>query len=472
MAKLIFAHSIEDGVSLLNHELLKNGVERASPRGKVIFLPDVLLIVEKPELAIPEKYSNPLLAEDPHEKWLIENEDGTFETYNQRITKPIDQLKAGIELIKQVPYSRRFSIAIARPWDVIARTPPSLLEIYVQVTPSNMEKQVHLTGVFRSLDTYNFLDLNMLGLTEILNLISKQTGYAKGTLGLFIVNAHYYKRDETRVKQLKPAIPAVPNKHAFLIESENIPFGWRQTLEYVFHEGFEDQTQWGEVFEKQARARFGHRVLIDISNPLENMLDDKAPFTARYGEEYAMRYILGVPDVDKEAKENDIILEQGEVYSYASRARYDRNDLINFKRPPIDQLFHSIQKLKQNKYTRQAFVTISRPWDVFLKDPACLRCYCFYAYDEETLGLSLFMRSNDAFGATHANQYGFARLAEFAAMNSGFKKVRLTLLSANMHIYGDSWRAVKELLRPPMPTAAEMLGLTRKDKDNKMKECK
>jgi thymidylate synthase len=466
MAKLIFANSIEDGLSLLNHELLKNGVERQSPRGTVVFLPNVLLIVEKPQVIVPKKYSNPLLAEKPNEKWLIENEDGTVETYNQRITKPVDQLKTGIELIKQVPYSRRFSIAVARPWDVVARTPPSLLEIYVQVTPSD-KNQVHLTGVFRSIDTYNFLDLNMLGLTEILDLICEQTGYVKGTLGLFIVNAHYYKRDESRVKQLAPAVPARPNKHAVLIESENIPFGWRQTLEYVFYQGFEDHTQWGEVFEKQARARFGHRVLIDISNPLENMLDDKAPFTARYGEEYAMRYILGVPNADRIAGENDIILEEGEVYSYASRARYDRNDLVNFKRPSIDQLFHAIKKLKQNKYTRQAFVVISRPWDVFLKDPACLRCYCFYAYDEKTLGLSLFMRSNDAYGATHANQYGFARLAEFAAMNCDFEKVRFTLLSANMHIYGDSWKAVKALLRPEMPTAAELLGLRKKDKDAK-----
>lgn len=465
MAKLIFASSIPDGVSLANHALMQSGAERASSRGNAVFLPNLLLIVEKPEALLPAKYSNPLLAEKPNEKWLIENEDGTVETYFERITKPVDQLKAGIELIKKIPYSRRFSIAVARPWDAVARTPPSLLEIYVQATPGEEKNEVHVTGVFRSIDTYNFLDLNMLGLTEIMDAICQETGYAKGTLGLFMVNAHYYRRDESRVEQIPIANPSKPNKHAILIESEHIPFGWRQTLEYVFYQGFEDKTQWGEVFEKQAHARFGHRVLIDISNPLENMLDDKAPFTARYGEEYAMRYILGVPDVNRIASESDIILQEGEVYSYASRARYDRNDQAQFKSPSIDQLFHAIRKLRQDRNTRQAFVAISRPWDVYLKEPACLRSYCFQALDEKTLGLSLFMRSNDAFGATHANQYAFARLAEFAAMNTGFERVRFTLLSANMHIYGDSWKAVNKMLRPEMPTAAEMLGLKKRGED-------
>ncbi len=464
MAKLIFADSIEDGFSLANQEIMQSGVEKPSSRGITVSLPDLLLIVKEPLVITPLKYSNPLLAEKPNEKWLIENEDGTVETYLQRITTPVDQLKAGIELIKKTPYSRRFSVSVARPWDSLAITPPSLLEIYVQVTPGETKNKVHLTGVFRSIDTYNFLDLNMLGLTEIMDLICRETGYEKGTLGLFIINSHYYRRDESRVRKLPVASLAKPDNHAILIESDNIPFGWRQTLEYVYYQGFEDKTQWGEVFEKQAQARFGHRVLVDISNPLENMLDDKAPFTARYGEEYAMRYIIGIPDADRVASESDIILDEGEVYSYASRARYDRNDKEKFNRPSVDQLYYSIKKLKRDRNTRQALVAISRPWDIHLKEPACLRCYCFHAYDEKTLGLSLFMRSNDAFGATHANQYSYARLAEFAAMNTGFEKVRITLLSANMHIYGDSWKAVHEMLRPKMPTAAEMLGL-KKDED-------
>jgi thymidylate synthase len=115
--------------------------------------------------------------------------------------------------------------------------------------------------------------------------------------------------------------------------------------------------------------------------------------------------------------------------------------------------------LKEDRWTRRAEVTISRPWDILLAEPACLRAYVFQALDADTLGLTLFMRSNDAYGATHANQYGFARLLWWVARETGFKRCKLTLLSCNMHIYGDSWDAVGNLLRPEMPTTRERLGI-------------
>ncbi|MHC1603460.1 MAG: thymidylate synthase, partial [Candidatus Syntropharchaeales archaeon] len=183
---------------------------------------------------------------------------------------------------------------------------------------------------------------------------------------------------------------------------------------------------------------------------LEEMIDDMAPFTKSYGEEYAARYVIGFPEVK---------IEDGEVYTYASRARGDPDDERWFERERVDQLAAVVSRLKEDRWTRRAFVTISRPWDVMLDEPACLRSYVFQAIDDETLGLTLFMRSNDAYGATHANQYGFARLLWWVARETGFKKCRMTLLSCNMHIYGDSWDAVGNLLRPEMPTTRERLGI-------------
>ncbi|MHC1585880.1 MAG: thymidylate synthase [Candidatus Syntropharchaeia archaeon] len=449
MAEIVFAEDINHGWILVNGKIREHGISRPSERGMTRFIPDLLLVVARVE---EEPISHFLYTENPNEIWIIKNENGKEETYKDRIGNQMDH---GINLIKKYPYSRRFSISISRPWDILSPTPPSLMEVYVQV----IDREVHLTGFFRSLDTYNYLKLNLLGLSEIQREICEKTGYKPGTIAAMMVNAHYYVRDENFLEDTLKSYDQTPRgpkevnyikKHAKLIRSKNIPFGWWQTLEYVFYEGFEDKTQWGEVFEKQSRAKFGHRMLIEIEDPLKEMMDDKATFTRKYGEEYAMRYVIG---------EGEVIVEEGESYTYASRARCEKRDLSEFKKPTPDQISRAIDLLRKNKYTRRAAVNISRPWDILMDDPACLRAYVFQAIDDVTLGITLFMRSNDAYGATYANQYAFARLAEFVAGKTGFSRVKMTLLSANMHIYGDSWDAVQKMLRPDMPTVKEMLGL-------------
>jgi len=67
------------------------------------------------------------------------------------------------------------------------------------------------------------------------------------------------------------------------------------------------------------------------------------------------------------------------------------------------------------------------------------------------------MRSNDAYGATLANQFAFTRLAEFVAAKAGFESVKLTLLATNMHIYEDSFEFVEGLLRSKTPSFGELL---------------
>ncbi len=469
MAALLFAKDIAHAYNLANREVYRYGTDRPSERGDTMFLPNLLLVVNNPDAGpmIPDNAPPVALYDEmPNEAWVITNDDHTTESYEDRMLKPIDQTRVGSQLIKKYPHTRRFSYSIARPWDILSKTPPSLMEIFVQAiskgdgepedSPSEIMPGVHVTGFYRSLDVYNYLNINLIGLAEVQQRIITETDMNKGTLAIMAANAHYYKRDEKNVAEINETQPAPPTPHAALIESENIPFGWHQTLEYIDSSGFTDKTQWGEVFAKQGMAKYAHRLMVDISNPTENMLDDQAPFTRVYGEEYAMRYIIGKIG-DEPAKEGDITLTEDEVYTYASRARWDRNDKMHFGRQPVDQLHHAIQLLKSNKWVRRAAVNISRPWDLTSSDPACLRAYVMQAIDKETLGITLFMRSNDAYGATHANQYGFARLAEYVASCTGFNKVRVTLLSANMHIYGDSLDAVDKMLRPDMPSLARQI---------------
>jgi len=77
------------------------------------------------------------------------------------------------------------------------------------------------------------------------------------------------------------------------------------------------------------------------------------------------------------------------------------------------------------------------------------------------------MRSNDAYGAAHANQYAFARLLDIAARGLGVPRVRLAVLSCNMHVYADSQEAVNRMLHPRTPSAHERLGLGQKSQKSK-----
>lgn len=444
-ARIIHAKDIREGYALANNEILRNGTPKPSERGATCSLPNVLLVINSPSPQFHElSPHDPLLSERPNETWVIRSEDGRDKTYLERIRSPINQLEAGIDLIKRHPYSRRFSLTISRPEDITSKTSPALMEIYTQV----INREVHLTGFFRSVDVYNYLNLNLIGLAEVQRYICKQTGLSAGSIATMMVNAHYYKRDERFVERLEGEYGEM-SKHATLIKSNHIPFGWRDTLEFIYNEGFEDQTQWKDRFERKAFARFGHRMLIDIENPLENMIDENATFDETYGNEYAMRYVIG--------SNKEVPLED-EAYTYASRARFDSKDEKYFGRS-TDQLEFVIELLRGKKHTRRAAINISRPWDILSENPACLRAYVFQSLNEDTLGITLFMRSNDAYGATYANQYAFARLAEWVAMHTGFEKVRLTLLAANMHIYADSYDMVENIINPKMPTHRERMGL-------------
>lgn len=453
MAELVVGKRMDDCYSLANRLVFEKGSERPSARGDTKWIPNLLVVAMDPTPVLSQHAPHDEFALDsPNEAWSFMNDEGRWETYTDRMRNPVDQISEGIRMIKAAPYTRRFSISISRPWDIRSSLSPSLMELSVQVVREK-KAAVHLTGFFRSVDVYNFLNLNLAGLSEIQRRICEETGYGRGTIAAMIANAHYYVKDEDEVGRIRDG-ESGECRDAGLIECDHIPFGWRRTLEHVFTQGYEEETQWGEEFEGYAKAKYAHRLIVDISSPLEDMMDEKAPFTREYGEEYAMRYVIGTTSVP--ASKDEIVICEDEAYTYASRARWAEEDR-KFGVEPVDQLAEAINLLRKDRYTRRAAVTISRPWDISSRDPPCLRAYVLQAIDESTLGGTFYMRSNDAYGATHANQYGFARLVQFVAQQCGFEKVRMTLLAMNMHIYSNSWNAVREILWPKTPSAGERM---------------
>jgi len=132
----------------------------------------------------------------------------------------------------------------------------------------------------------------------------------------------------------------------------------------------------------------------------------------------------------------------------------------------IDQIEHVIQKLVDQPFTRQAqMITWMPNVDPSVYDPPCLQSLWFRIMEDEKgvywLNCNIRFRSNDAWGASFMNMFGFIRfnreiIADEVARRSG-KEVnlgRMNWQADSYHIYGKDIQQAKELLfdrRDQMP---------------------
>jgi len=114
----------------------------------------------------------------------------------------------------------------------------------------------------------------------------------------------------------------------------------------------------------------------------------------------------------------------------------------------VDQIEHVIRKLIEQPYTRQAqMITWMPNHDLRVYDPPCLQSLWYRILEEDPdtwwLNCNIRFRSNDAWGASFMNMFGFIRfnrevIADEIARRSG-KTVRLGRLNwqaDSYHIYG------------------------------------
>jgi thymidylate synthase len=132
----------------------------------------------------------------------------------------------------------------------------------------------------------------------------------------------------------------------------------------------------------------------------------------------------------------------------------------------IDQIELVIQKLVDQPFTRQAqMITWMPNIDPKVYDPPCLQSLWYRIMEDEKgvywLNCNIRFRSNDAWGASFMNMFGFIRfnrevIADEVARRSG-KEVRLGRMNwqaDSYHIYGKDIQQAKELLfdrRDQMP---------------------
>lgn len=423
---MILVKSPEEAKEMLIEKVLMEGYICKSRFGSYYSTRPTLLVVEKPVFFGYEF-----------------DYDVCGEKYSQRINRCID---IAVNKLRESPYSRRVSIPLWYPKDHLCQNPAAITEVSFLVVG-----ELHLTAFLRSLDCLNYFEHNFDFLFNVLEEVSMKVGIEAGSIATLIAIPHVYERDVERAESCRRRFEETFGHHklATHLVEDYISSAWHSSLDVIYNHGSRKRTEWGKLFERQEESLFIHRLFVEITKPDENRLHDKAPFTEKYGVEYAHDYIMYAAKLDMEVKES--ILKEGEEYTYAERARYCEIDDVK-----VDQLYRVINKLREDKCRRDCYVGISRPWDLKSDEPPCLRGYQFSKVGNTLYG-TFYMRSNDAYGAMHANMFAFALLTKYISELAGFENYRYNHFVLDAHIYSEFVDSVREILYPESPAYSDFL---------------
>ena len=124
----------------------------------------------------------------------------------------------------------------------------------------------------------------------------------------------------------------------------------------------------------------------------------------------------------------------------------------------VDQVEHVIKKLVEQPFTRQAqMITWMPNHDLQVYDPPCLQSLWYRITEDEEavqwLNCNIRFRSNDAWGASFMNMFGFIRFNREVIADEIEKKTgktvklgRLNWQADSYHIYGRDIKQAKEML--------------------------
>lgn len=403
-------------------KILKEGVEIKSRFGEEVRIEPELVICEKPTY---------MQSFDESFGWKA-----CEDTYLDRVENLIE---TAAEKLRKTPYTRRVSLPVWRPEDHFCETPPTVTEISFL----HYFNSLHATAYLRSLDALNYFSANFDFVFHVLEEVAKRAEIEAGSVAFLVAAPHIYKRDLDRVERHNYKDVFGFHELGVHIVEDYESTAWHSALEVIYYNGFEKETEWGELFEGQKRSKFVHRLFVEVKNTRENKIHDKAPFTKKYVIDYAHNYVIHAAQLDKPVKEK--ILREGEEYTYAERARYCERD-----EKKVDQLYECIKKLRENPYRRDCYVGISRVWDLTSDDPPCLRGYQFLK-TKRFMGI-FYMRSNDIYGAMHANMYAFSLLTDYVSQLINERDYKYYHFSVDAHIYEEFLDSVKEILEPETPS--------------------
>ncbi|RUM33303.1 MAG: thymidylate synthase [Archaeoglobus sp.] len=427
---MILETKAETAMQKLLAKVLEEGKPVVSRYGTALHSPPAFVVVKKPDY----------FDSDIETFWYVDHGSENFVTYLDRVEKLLETVAAKL---RSSPFTRRASIPLWFPKDHLSKYPPAITEISFLY----FNNKLNLTVYIRSLDVTDYFAHDFDLINYVLERVCELSGFERGSIGLLVGCPHVYERELEKIERefghaKHREVFGVTEEGTHLIE-DYISSAWHSAVEVVYS-GMEKATEWGKLFGGQEKCKFLPRLFIEIKNPDENQIHDKAPFSKEYGINYAHSYVIHAECIDKPVT-TPVKKKEGEVYTYAERARYCEADDVK-----VDQLYMCMEKLRKNKYDRTCYVSISRPWDLFCNDPPCLRGYQFIANGNTLAGI-FYMRSNDVFGAMHANMFAFATLTSYIAGLTKFDSYKYYHFANDAHIYWESLKAAKEILFPETP---------------------
>lgn len=239
------------------------------------------------------------------------------------------------------------------------------------------------------------------------------------------------------------------------VEARDIPEAWFLCVDKVLSEGRTWTVQHGS-YEGEERCELDYitlrikypgtrplvpeiRLGLDIPRPATLTLDEQEKEGTLSLEGY-LPYMMTYA----EPKEN-------ETYTYGKRL-FGYGVDSDLERSQVEEV---IRKYKTYGYgTNQCTMSISRPEDIHLSDPPCLRsldCRIFpdeCLNDKETSSLHFFvyMRSWDCWGGLPLNLAAIRMLQEYMAEEIGVGAGEIVASSKGLHLYGHSLSLAKKLV--------------------------
>jgi len=188
----------------------------------------------------------------------------------------------------------------------------------------------------------------------------------------------------------------------------SIAEAYEKLVPYILENGFEQQSERG-------LTRFLPYTLIEVTNPKIRRVPSKYPLGRKAIEDYIDCFLNGYSNHDF-------------VYTYHDRiVQYGCND--------VNQLEYVIDKLKENKNTRRAYISVWNPCqDTRTNEIPCLVGIHFQVINDNLI-IQTIMRSQDLLLAFPSNLLAFSRLGEKVANEVGLPFKRLIHYVMNLHIY-------------------------------------
>ena len=255
----------------------------------------------------------------------------------------------------------------------------------------------------------------------------------------------------------------------FLVEGEGLAEAWEKALLKLHRQGCEIKTEYDKPGDPPSKDC---SMTIVVRNPLaEPMIHRDFPGGLEDLQEYVLEVTEGIKDhcVREASDPTDTRWEytyHGRLAAYGSWQELHDGKSTRAGGFTIDQIEAVIAKLVAQPFTRQAqMITWMPNLDLDCYDPPCLQSIWYRILEDETdgtwwLNCNIRFRSNDAWGASFMNLFGFIMfnrdvIAAEVAKRSGHpvKLGRLNWQADSYHIYGKDLAAAKARLFDRLATA-------------------